>query len=162
MSVSGHLLQCSVLLQPKFNFENVSLQRWLGNKWQKCHSILSNNTGQCGNKTNLTFGFRFFSGKGKIGISLFVDAKYQGWTPRPAEKQAAPPRPAKSRPCTAPQNWRNPRGAAGQKGTADSIDTPFHYARVWWYLKVKGRKSRKIFYFSLFTYFDCLLHRNTF
>ena len=40
--------------------------------------------------------------------------------PHPAEKQAAPPRPAK---------LAKSAGRSGAKLTADSIDTPFHYAR---------------------------------
>ena len=48
----------------------------------------------------------------------------------------APPRPAK---------LTKSAGRSGVKLTADSIDTPFHYARDWWCLK--GRKSRKIFSF---------------
>ena len=63
---------------------------------------------------------------------------FQGWTtpPRPAEKQAAPPRPAK---------LTKSAGRSGAKLTSDSIDTPFHYDRDWWCLKVKGRNRRKIF-----------------
>ena len=52
--------------------------------------------------------------------------------PRPAEKQAAPPRPAKSRHCPAPPRPAKLTKSAGRSGaklTADSIDTPFYYAR---------------------------------
>ena len=40
--------------------------------------------------------------------------KHQGCAPCPAEKQAAPPREKQALPRPAPQNLRNPRGAAGQ------------------------------------------------
>ena len=45
-----------------------------------------------------------------------------------------------------PAMWKltKPVGRSGAKLTADSIDTPFHYARKWC---LKGRKSRKIFSF---------------
>ena len=44
----------------------------------------------------------------------------------------APPRPAKSRPCPAPPRpakLTKSAGSSGAKLTADSIDTPFHYAQ---------------------------------
>ena len=67
---------------------------------------------------------------------------YQGWTPRPA-----------------PQNWRNPQGAAGQNWLQIPLiplsimpaNDALKEERVW-----------KSFHFSLFTNCDCLLHRNTF
>ena len=61
-----------------------------------------------------------------------LNIMYQGWTPRPAEKQAALPRPKKSRPCPTPPRPANLTKSAersGAKLTADSIDTPFYYAR---------------------------------
>ena len=57
--------------------------------------------------------------------------------PHPAKKQALP----------RPVEIDKPAGRSGAKLTADSIDTPFNYARDWWCLKVKGRKSREIFKF---------------
>ena len=57
--------------------------------------------------------------------------------PAPGKKQALP-RPAK---------LTKSAGRSGAKLTADSIDTPFHYARKWC---LKGRKSRKIFSFFFF------------
>ena len=55
--------------------------------------------------------------------------------PRPAEKEAAPPRPAPQkagfpRPAPPrPAKLTKSAGRSGAKLTADSIDTPFHYAR---------------------------------
>merc|ERR550532_1025861 len=57
--------------------------------------------------------------------------------PRPAPPRGktgcpAPPRPAKSRPCPAPPRPAKLTKSAGRSGaklTADSIDTPFYYAR---------------------------------
>ena len=47
--------------------------------------------------------------------------------PRPAEKQAAPPREKQALP--RPAKLTKSAGRSGAKLTADSIDTPFHYAR---------------------------------
>ena len=47
--------------------------------------------------------------------------------PRPAEKQAAPPREKQALP--RPAKLTNLAGRSGAKLTADSIDTPFYYAR---------------------------------
>ena len=52
--------------------------------------------------------------------------------PRPAEKQAAPPRPAPQKAGLAPPRPAKLTKSAGRSGaklTADSIDTPFYYAR---------------------------------
>ena len=84
--------------------------------------------------------------QGRVSKGGSINSTYQGWTPRPAEKQAAPPRPA---------NLTKSAGRSGAKLSADSIDIPFHYAS-------KEERVGKSFHFSLFTYCDCLLHRNTF
>ena len=47
--------------------------------------------------------------------------------PRPAEKQAAPPRKKQALP--RPAKLTKSAGRSGAKLTADSIDTPFYYAR---------------------------------
>ena len=54
---------------------------------------------------------------------------YQGWTPRPAPRKngAAPPRKKQALP--RPAKLTKSAGRSGAKLTADSIDTPFHYAR---------------------------------
>ena len=57
---------------------------------------------------------------------------YQGCSPR-----LTPLRPVK---------FTKPAGRSGAKLTADSIDTPFHYAQKWC---LKGGKSRIIFSFFL-------------
>ena len=69
------------------------------------------------------------------------------------QKQAAPPREIDET-CGAAVSFALLQ-RSGAKLTADSIDTPFHYA-------LKEEKVGKSFNISLFTYFDCLLHRNTF
>ena len=46
----------------------------------------------------------------------------QGCSPRPAEKPAAPPRPAKSKPCPAPQKLTKPAGRNGANLTTDYTD----------------------------------------
>ena len=60
--------------------------------------------------------------------ALQMDSTHQGCSPRPTEKQAVPPCPAKSRPCPAPplpEKLTKSAGCSGAKLTADSIDTPF-------------------------------------
>ena len=65
--------------------------------------------------------------------------------PHPAPQKNGLPRPAKSRPCPAPQNLQNPRGAAGQNWLQIPLMAPFHYA---YKLCIRGRKRRKIFSFD--------------
>ena len=75
-------------------------------------------------------------------------------------KRAAPPRPSKSRLCPAPQNLRNPQGAAGQNWLQIPLllfITPTNDA-----LNLKDEKVGKSFHFTLFTDCDYLIQRNTF
>ena len=62
----------------------------------------------------------------------------------------------------APQNWRNPRGAAGQNWLQIPLIPLSIMPAIDDALKLKEERVGKSFNFSLFTYFDCLLHRNTF
>ena len=70
--------------------------------------------------------------------------------PRPAEKQAAPPRPLK---------LTKSAGRGGPKLTADSLDNPFHYVTN---DALKEERVEESFHFILLTDCDYLLHRNTF
>ena len=83
-------------------------------------------------------------------ISLFcflrpVGVMYQGCSPRPAG-----------------WNWQNPRGAAGQNWLQIPLIPLSIMPAIDDALKLKEERVGKSFNFSLFTYFDCLLHRNTF
>ena len=78
---------------------------------------------------------------------------------RPAPRKNRLPRPAKSRPCPAPQNWRNLRAAAGQNWLQIPLIplfiTPTHDA-------LKEERVGKSFHLTLCTDWDYLLRRNTF
>ena len=93
-----------------------------------------------------TGGKSHFWGKVKVPCSGTVLRKKQGWTPRPAEKQAAPPRKKQALP--RPAKLTNPVGRSGAKLTADSINSLFHDAHK---DALQDERVGKSFHFTLFS-----------
>ena len=77
-----------------------------------------------------------------ISLHNVMSIMYQGFSPCPAEKQATPPRPAKSKPCPAPQILTKPAGRNGAKLTEDNTN---HVHKIW----LRGGKRRKSFSIGL-------------
>ena len=77
-----------------------------------------------------------------ISLHNVMSIMYQGFSPCPAEKQATPPRPVRSKPCPAPQILTKPAGRNGAKLTEDNTN---HVNKIW----LRGGKRRKSFSIGL-------------